>query len=46
MNTKEWAKILDGREYPKVMTSAEEKEAKKDGVVIVSGASDDLLGGI
>ena len=41
-NVKKWATLLDGREYRKEMTRAEEKEAKEDGVVIIFGASDDL----
>lgn len=43
MNAKEWAARLNGREYLKELTSAEEEQAKADGVVIVFGASDDLI---
>ena len=43
MTIKEWATLLNGREYTKEMTKAEEKQAKEDGVVIVFGASDDLI---
>jgi hypothetical protein len=43
MNTKEWAGLLTGREYCEELTHPEEKAAKEDGIVIVFGASDDLL---
>lgn len=43
MNTKEWAERLNGRQYGKEMTGAEEKQAEADGVVIVFGQSDDLI---
>ena len=42
MTIKEWAGLLDGREYVREMTRAEELQAKEDRVVIVFGASDDL----
>lgn len=43
MTTKEWAILLNGREYTEEMTKSDEEQAKEDGVVIVFGASDDLL---
>lgn len=43
MNVKEWAEKLNGREYRDEMTAKEENDAKNDGVVIVFGASDDLI---
>ena len=43
MTVKEWADKLTGREYRDEMTGREELEAKSDGVVIVFGASDDLI---
>lgn len=39
----EWAAKLSGREYGEEVSGAESKQAKEDGVVIVFGASDDLL---
>lgn len=38
-----WVKILDGRQYGKEISKKEEKEAKKDGIVIVFGYSDDII---
>lgn len=43
MNVKEWAERLNWREYREEMTAEEEKQAAADGVVIVFGASDDLI---
>jgi len=43
MNAKEWAERLNWREYREEMTSTEEKQAEEDGMVIVFGASDDLI---
>lgn len=43
MTIKEWAQLLNGREYTHEMNSMEERQAKEDQVVIVFGASDDLL---
>lgn len=43
MNAKEWAERLNGREYREEMTAVEEKQAEADGMVIVFGASDDLI---
>ena len=44
MNVKEWAEKLNGREYGEELEDQNEaKQAKIDGVVIVFGASDDLL---
>lgn len=43
MNTKEWAERLNGREYGKEITWKEEMQAKDDGIVIVSGSSDDIM---
>lgn len=42
MTKEQLAALLNGREYPMVITDAEAKQAKKDGLVVVSGASDDL----
>ena len=39
----EFVKLLDGRQYRKEITREEELEAKKSGIVIVFGASDDLM---
>ena len=41
--TKEWAALLNGREYRSEVTKEEASQAKADGVVIVFGASDDLM---
>lgn len=44
MTLKEFANILDGREYARSVFSKEEiKAAKEKGFVIVTGASDDLI---
>lgn len=44
MHTKEsLAALLDGREYPMSTTPQEEADAKAAGLVIVFGASDDLI---
>lgn len=42
MNTKELAALLDGREIMEEITT-EEAAAKADGLVVVFGASDDLM---
>lgn len=42
MNTKELAKLLNGRQYNSEITNNEEKLAKQNGLVVVFGASDDL----
>lgn len=42
MNLKEFAALLDGREYGQEMTKAEEQKAKQLGFVVVYGVSDDL----
>lgn len=41
MTAKEMAEILDGREYGDEMTQGEELEARKSGLVVVFGYSDD-----
>ena len=43
MNSKDLAALLDGREYGKEITRDEEAQAKADGLVVVYGASDDLM---
>lgn len=43
MTMKEWAKTLDGREYREELTKEEAEQAKKDGVVIAFGYSDDII---
>lgn len=43
MNIKEFAKMLDGRQYRSEMIEVEEIKAKQLGYVIVFGASDDLM---
>lgn len=43
MNAQELAATLNGREYREEITSAEEQEAKDSGLVVVFGASDDLM---
>ena len=43
MNAKELAAKLNGREYTKEITKEEEALAKKSGLVVVFGASDDLV---
>lgn len=39
---KEWAEILNGREYREELFLDEEKKLKEVGIVVVFGASDDL----
>jgi hypothetical protein len=43
MTTKEWAERLNGREYRNELSHQEGAEARHDGVVIIHGASDDLM---
>lgn len=43
MNAQELAAKLNGREYTQEITKAEEQEAKASGLVVVFGASDDLM---
>lgn len=43
MSTQELANALNGREYRNEITDTEEQEAKKNGLVVVFGASDDLM---
>ena len=43
MNTKQLAAQLNGREYTAEITSDEAKQAKAAGLVVVFGASDDLM---
>lgn len=43
MNTKELAALLNNREYREEITRDEEAQAKHAGLVIVFGASDDLM---
>jgi hypothetical protein len=43
MGKQELAAKLNGREYTDEMTRAEEAQAKQDGLVVVFGASDDLM---
>jgi hypothetical protein len=43
MTAKELAERLNGREYGAEMTKEEEREAKAAGLVVVFGASDDLM---
>lgn len=43
MNAKELADLLNGREYGKEITAAERVLAKISGLVVVFGASDDLM---
>lgn len=43
MTANEWAAKLDGREYREEITIEESYEARRDGIVIVYGASDDLM---
>lgn len=43
MTAKELAQKLDGREYGSELTIEEKKEAKAAGLVVVYGASDDLV---
>jgi hypothetical protein len=42
LDIKDFAKMLDGREYGKEIIPGEEKNAKALGFVVVFGASDDL----
>lgn len=39
---REWAELLNGRQYRQEISPQEEAQAKADGIVIVYGASDDL----
>ncbi len=41
MNAKEWAQLLNGREYGSELSREEEKQAATDGVIIAYGYSDD-----
>ena len=43
MTAQEMAARLDGREYCEEMTQQDERDAKADGLVVVFGASDDLM---
>jgi len=43
MNAKELAQLLNGRQYTKELSRAEAKQAALDGLVVVYGASDDLM---
>lgn len=43
MTRDEWAKKLHNREYRSELSEEEEAQAKADGVLIVFGASDDLM---
>lgn len=43
MDTKTLARLLDGREYRSEITDKEDELARQLGIVIVFGASDDLL---
>lgn len=43
LTKEELAARLNGREYREEMTTAEEVEAKESGLVVVFGASDDLI---
>lgn len=43
MTTKDWATKLNGREYPFRLTKEEKAEMAKDGIVVLYGASDDLM---
>jgi hypothetical protein len=43
MTVKEWAEMLNGIEYPANELNEFNKDMKKDGIIIVNGASDDLL---
>jgi len=42
MTKEQWAEKLTGREIGEELTTDEEKQAKRDGILIVFGASDDL----
>ena len=43
MNAKELAAILDGRQYGEEITALERRNAKDNGLVVIHGASDDLM---
>ena len=43
MNRDEWAAKINGREYREELSAPEERQAKADGMLIVFGASDDLI---
>lgn len=43
MNKEELAKLLDQRDYGHEMDDHEELEAKKSGLIVIFGASDDLM---
>jgi hypothetical protein len=43
MNKEALAAILDGRQYMQEITKSEEAQAKASGLVVVFGASDDLI---
>lgn len=43
MNAKELANILDGRQYGEEITGLERRQAKENGLVVIHGASDDLM---
>jgi len=43
MTRDEFAKLIDGREYGDELSRDEEKLAKESGLVVVFGASDDLV---
>jgi hypothetical protein len=43
MKKEDLAAMLNGRQYRKEMTKTEEREAKDAGLVVVFGASDDLM---
>lgn len=43
MNAKELAALLNGREYTNEITREEEAQAKAAGLVVVFGASDDIM---
>lgn len=43
MTKEQLAEMLNGREYCEEITATEEKQAKENGLVVVFGASDDLI---
>jgi len=43
MTKEDLAKVLDGRKYTEEITCEEEQQARKSGLVVVFGASDDLV---
>ncbi len=43
MMTERYAEMFNGREYPFDPTEHESMQARKDGIVIIYGASDDLM---